>query len=466
MPGASRIPVRLSSLAFLLLLRCHLRVVSAWEIHAAARKLLPVSTAVTSSADITTPVRRKDVYREVFDAVLRAEASCHQAPADKASVNEPVQAQAEFKLYTPSTCTQERLDADVDMDVGYSSDWDSDEDEDEDDDMFLDEDSDSDAPTYDALVALDGAAANTPKLPRLSSIRVYALEAVPEQTGRNGVPFMGRGTPVDKQRRADWAAPARPFFPFVSQPWSVHSTPQPEYYSPSPEMPFQQPGMQMAAGMEMTMDVGYDGAMQVDVQVQMPVPTATPFGMNVIPQMEQAFAQQQQQQECLSWLDPALRAESMSPSPSPAPTSILSLSGSAYPSQPQQDIHDFPAHTPSPDLSSSSSCSSTSSSSLGSPSPTGCAWHATFLQCLQSPAGCAPFFAPAAPAPAPAPVMEAYAPPPPVVDPVPVPVASGVDMGVGVGISVGMGMFPNQELAQFVRSHLVPGSVTLSHALG
>ena len=69
-----------------------------------------------------------------------------------------------------------------------------------------------DAPTYDALVALDshsnkhadGGAATAKsnpmpklqqKLQRLSSIRVYALEAVPGQTGLNGVPFMGRGTP-------------------------------------------------------------------------------------------------------------------------------------------------------------------------------------------------------------------------------------------------------------------------------
>ena len=47
----------------------------------------------------------------------------------------------------------------------------------------------------------------------------------------------------------------------------------------------------------------------------------------------------------------------------------------------------------------------------------------------------------------------------------PAPVASGIDMGVGVG-TVDTGMFPNQELAQFVRSHLIPGSVTLGHVLG
>ncbi|KAI0711826.1 hypothetical protein C8T65DRAFT_647421 [Cerioporus squamosus] len=411
----------------------------------------------------------KDVYREVFDAVLRAEASCRQTPADKAADPKPVQAapQAEFQLYTPSTCTQERLDADVDMDVGYSSDWDSDEDDDDDDDddMLLDSDSDSDAPTYDALVALDGTAStpfgshgpDTPKLPRLSSIRVYALEAVPEQTGRNGVPFMGRGTPVDKQRRADWAAPARPPLPaamrFVSQPWSSHSSPPSEYFSPSPELPFQQPGMQVTAGMEMGMAVGYDSAMQVDVQVQvqMPVPTATTFGMtaSVVPQMEQAYGQQQ---ECLSWLDPALRAESMSPSPSPAPTSVASYSPAVL-----SPMQDYPAHTPSPDLSISSASSSLSS--LGSPSPTGCAWHATFLQCLQSP-GCAPFFAP--PSPSPAPSADAYVPVPPPIDPVPVP----VPVPVAPFSSGGIGMFPNPELAQFVRSHLVPGSVTLSHALG
>ena len=66
-------------------------------------------------------------------------------------------------------------------------------------------------------------------------------------------------------------------------------------------------------------------AMQVDVQMpvpmqmqsQTPVPTLSPaFGMGM--GMQHAYAQQPQQQqsqeECLSWLDAALRAESMSPS--------------------------------------------------------------------------------------------------------------------------------------------------------
>ena len=464
------------------------------------------------------------MYREVIDAVLRAEASCAQALSS--DIAGPEHPQAEFKLYT-----QDDADADMaaDGDVGYSSDWDSDEDDDDDDEddedgMLVDEANpeDSNAPTYGALVALDSDA-NTditatrlsrtkpqPRLPPLSSIRVYALEAVPEQTARNGVPFMGRGTPVDRQRRADWAAPARPCLPYSRLPY-LQQQAHTQVWSPSPPSEFYSPVYQQGAGVEMGYE--HERGMQVDapmpmpMQVQMPVPTLSPaFGMGM--SMEHPFTQQQQQppqqpqEECLSWLDPALRAESMSPSPSPAPATPYV-------------VQDYPAPTPSPDpsisalsslssfsdVSLSSSCSSASSmSSLGSPSPTGCAWHATFLQCLQSPAGCAPFFASCPPSPPPAspghiavavpvaassldtvpvPVsasvseMDAYvsAPVPafaPTNAPVlvePAPVAAGVDMGVGVG-TVGTGMFPNQELAQFVRSHLIPGSVTLGHALG
>ena len=92
-------------------------------------------------------------------------------------------------------------------DLGYSNDWhSSDEDENQDDeDMLIGGNiSRRDAPTYDALVALDshsnkhadaGAAtakSNTmpklqQKLQRLSSIRVYALEAVPGQAGQLGL---------------------------------------------------------------------------------------------------------------------------------------------------------------------------------------------------------------------------------------------------------------------------------------
>ena len=170
------------------------------------------------------------MYREVIDAVLRAEASCAQASV--ADIAGPEHPQAEFKLYT-----QDDADADMaaDGDVGYSSDCDleedDDEDEDDEDDMLVDADNslDSDAPTYDALVALDSDS-NTdiittriprtkpqPKLPPLSLVRVYALKAVPEQTGR--MPFMGRGTPVDRQRRADWVAPA-PVSRLITRPRS------------------------------------------------------------------------------------------------------------------------------------------------------------------------------------------------------------------------------------------------------
>ncbi|KAI0788322.1 hypothetical protein C8Q74DRAFT_673329 [Fomes fomentarius] len=290
------------------------------------------------------------------------------------------------------------------MDVGYSSDWDSDEDEEEDDD-FMDMDIDGTLPTYDEVLALDCAAdpSHKPgaiKLPPLSSIPVFALEGVPEPTGRNGVPFMGRGTPVDRQRRADWATPPAPFIPtslrFTPSQWSP--TPPPtEYYSPSPEMAFSIPNtVQVNPGM----DVGYDSAasmpmpMPIQVDLPMPAPTAQygmSVNMNVVPQFEhQSYAQPVP--ECMPWLDPALRTESASPSPSPVPTAIVShsISSSVSP-PPYPSSQEYPTpipviSTPSPDFGSS--CSSTSVGSvstsdseagpaLGSPNSTGCAWHAT-----------------------------------------------------------------------------------------
>ncbi|KAI0750231.1 hypothetical protein C8Q80DRAFT_1269970 [Daedaleopsis nitida] len=439
----------------------------------------------------------KDVYREVFEAVLRAEALTAQrsseAPshiATTADAPSPAE-QAEFKLYTPSTCTQARTDADgdSDMDVGYSSDWDSDEDEDDDEDDDLLMDTDGTLPTYDAVIALDGQEPTATKLPRLASIRVYALEAVPEQNARNGVPFMGRGTPVDRQRRADWASPPRPCFSsFSHQPW----TPSAQFFAPSPQIAFSAP-------------------MQVDAGVyQMSVSAHSPYGASPM-QVDEPYVPVEP--PCMPWLDPALRAESASPSPSPVPSVIVppslpSFAPPPYSSVPLSSavVHDIPSVSVellSSSISSSSSSSAASDASApttGSPSPTGCAWHATFLQCLQSP-GCAPFFA-SEPALAPAPALAPtpmYAAPPVPTDPVSGPALSPVQdstpfvgqapvspppqlppyaqnadatgMGVGVGgVGVGegtaMGMFPNQELAQFVRSHLVPGSVTLSHALG
>ena len=235
------------------------------------------------------PFCRKEVYRE--------EASCAEAPpAEEAGPEHP---QAEFK--------QDDADADMaaDGDVGYSSDWDSDEDDDEDeddeDDMLVNEDNslDSNAPMYDALVALNSDSntdTTTPRIPRtkpqlrlplLSSVRVYVLEAVPEQTGRNGVPFMGRGTPVDRQRRADWAAPAQPCLPYSHLPLVQQQT-QTQVWSPSPSSELYSPASQHSVGME----TGYESAMQVDVQ--MPIPTPSPaFGMEM--SMEHTYAQQAQQ---------------------------------------------------------------------------------------------------------------------------------------------------------------------------
>ena len=136
-----------------------------------------------------------------------------------------------------------------------------------------------------------------------------------------------------------------------------------------------------------------------------------------------------------------------------------------------------------------------------SPTGTGCALHESFLECLQAP-GCACVAMAMVAGPG-APFSFFSSPPQSVAfvgtgdaaGPMGAAgVSGGADAGVGAAIGMGsmgtsitmgmMGMgastgtgggagggiaavFPNQELAQFVRAHLVPaGSVTLSHALG
>ena len=155
------------------------------------------------------------------------------------------------------------------MDAGYSSDWDSDEDEDksEDDDLLFD----AHAQTQDGPTPFDnaanagwspgGQAFGPPRLPPLASVPVYGLECVPEQTSRNGVPFMGRGTPADRARRAEWAAPAIPLLPraiAMDGGCSLWMRPSRPFYASQPEVTF--PAMDMSFT-----------PMEIDVQPQVQV---------------------------------------------------------------------------------------------------------------------------------------------------------------------------------------------------
>ncbi|PIL28359.1 hypothetical protein GSI_09510 [Ganoderma sinense ZZ0214-1] len=394
----------------------------------------------------------KETYRAVYEAVVQAEELAAQKflPQAPSTASESVPSPsspvtAPFTLYTPSSCAAAALvdaDGDMDMDAEYSSDWDSDEDE----DLLFD----AHAQTFDGVdpfsnatnapTNLGGQAFGPPTLPPLASVPVYALECVPEQTGRNGVPFVGRGTPVDRARRAEWLSPAVPLLPraMAMDLWMRHSRSSPAFYAPQP-----------------LMSMGFE-PMQIDIQ----------------PQFEQ---QEYAQHECMPWLDPALRAASSSPSPSPVPAVPYTV-----PCTPAHQLEqpDFAMATPeypsTPDLSSSPSSSSSSLSQSGSPSPTGCAWHATFLQCLQSPTGCAPCFSSP---PTSGPV--AYVEPP---NPTPQHGAATTQafigsqpqspLGQGMELDLEQEAFAMRREEGYVRVHthtplpVVSGSVTLSHALG
>ncbi|KAI8977850.1 hypothetical protein BD414DRAFT_539095 [Trametes punicea] len=425
----------------------------------------------------------KRVYRDIFRAVVHAEALAAQEAHAKAvaSASHQLRVQPElenavaanpdpptqFEHYTPP---EHDVDADGDTtmeDASSSSedssdpDLDSDTDSDDDDsDSELDSDADSidnttPPPSYEKVLILTPAqpdgAPTLPRLPRLSSIRVFGLDPHPPST-RDGVPFIGRGTPADRQRLADWAAPAPPLrlrtpSPSPAPIWA----PEPLYFTqdmvPEPALP--------AADLPSSAEAGMRTAFGMDV-----LDGAHPNG--------------------LSWLDPALRAESLSPSPTPAPT--------AFPDVPPSPVahFDIPAHVPVGFPFPSPPSAYAASPSPGPLSPTGCALHESFLECLQAP-GCAgptlgaspPFLfsspspssssssclssCPSSPPSPSSPLSTSFSPPSCVQSD-----ASSEELFSPPTLAPPASVaFPNQELAQFVRSHLSPGgSVTLGHALG
>lgn len=380
--------------------------VALWRRLSSSSPVLPIHTHHTA---------RKHVYRDVFRAVVHAEAAAADAKTAAAATPAPVfsaeqlpgtaataheSRHTQFELYAPSQYVSVDADGDTCMETESSS-----EDDDEDDEDSDDEDMEQDVVevAYERVLILDTPASpisTPPRLPRLSSIRVSSLEPYPPSV-RDGVSFIGRGTPADPQRLADWGTPVRSRA-LSSPPW----TPEPLFFTPD-----------MVPQMTTTVNASI---MQPDFNMD-----TAGLGM--------------------SWLDPSLHAESMSPSPSPTPTSYQP-SMSSYDDSTNPVSFGFAGVTVPHPVFSDDPISH--NPPLGA---TGCAVHESFLECLRG-SGCSGpgLGAPsvfAAPSPSLesvmpdielAPVLAAVAPPP----------------------------FPNPVLTQWVRSCIPSGSVTLGHALG
>ncbi|KAI0761613.1 hypothetical protein BD413DRAFT_674380 [Trametes elegans] len=396
----------------------------------------------------------KKIYKDVFRAVVFAEALAAQQAYEEAlaaqqealaveeaqtqlhaqvevDVAEKAQAglapaEAQFELYTPTEFADEHgLDADGDITMDDAADEeDEDDDEDEGEDADVEDDiEDAPPPAYEQVIILNTPQTpptNKPRLPRLSSIRILGLDG---ELPRNadGVAYIGRGTPVERQRLNEWAAPAVPIQYRAQSPAAL--SPEPFYFTP-------------------------DMVPQVDMQ------TSSSPTSSVDTDMTAAFAMDFDSSS-MSWLDPSLRADSVSPSPSPAPIFFPAFEA------PMASGALTPAAVPQPNFGVPSAIDNTPSES----SPTGCALHGSFLECLQAPGCAGPLLAgPSGPAPPYLPLAVSLPPRPSS----PMPCATAVDTPplIMTSFTAPPAVFPNKELTQFVRSHLVPGSVTLGHALG
>ncbi|KAL7278101.1 hypothetical protein ACG7TL_008071 [Trametes sanguinea] len=442
---------------------------------------------------------RKRVYRDVFRAVVQAEALAFEeiygeslapahADASAAVQSEMCKATAgiQFEHYTPDEEDMDDdadadADGDIDMeDVQSSSDSgdssDSDADADADTAFYDESDSDSESdesdeePPYEQVLILTPAASSAtdppPMLPRLSTVRVHGLDSHPTPA-RNGVPFIGRGTPAARARRADWALPVSKI-PIRSPSRSLspcENTWEDQGYFTQDMVPMEPAPVASAAfGVGMQMEYGVDVFGDRDAANQLDAPASSP-------------------EHAMPWLDPVLRAESLSPSPplTPGPSTPPAPFASGEPSHEQHIVP--PPYVFQPPTYDAALFDGVAQNVSGG---TGCALHATFLECLQAP-GCAGpaltsslYGASAAPAHPPfvfSPSPSA-SPSPPLLSPpltpfVPAvaydgPVPGATAQGAGAGAYT----FPNEELAQFVRAQLDgppasgSGSVTLRNALG
>ncbi|KAH9926532.1 hypothetical protein B0H21DRAFT_764062 [Amylocystis lapponica] len=247
-----------------------------------------------------------------------------------------------------------------------------------------------------------------PHIPCLSSIRVPYLEPTPF-VSPEGKAFMGRGTPVDRQRLADWSYCLSAFgFGARGEEWT------PMLFLPSVlSAPAASPPPARVSLMSDLDDLYIDGGLfpgEAALLAPYPEPV-TPVG---------SFSYSPTPSEH-SWLDIPARPS----------TSAAGLSSSVDPLTP--DLLPAP---PTDTLSTASS-------------QTGCAWHSSFLQCLLgtgvgSGCSCMPC-APAMPAVTPAPAL---------------PAANVASSSTVAAAPVEEGFDMSLEQAQ------LQASSTLSHALG
>ncbi|OBZ72167.1 hypothetical protein A0H81_07367 [Grifola frondosa] len=280
----------------------------------------------------------------------------------------------EFRLYTPATYSR-AVDGDGDalMDIDseelFTSD---DEDEDEDDDLDLDEDEEVNLPGTGQLNAgayfsgsqpqedhlsgapsprptgfsnrtegqpmqappeppapTPGAAAPTaqlpvvelpnplPQLPCLTSLRV-SVEQFPILTPE-GRSYMGRGTPIDRQRRMDWGEP----MVACTLPALV---PEHEHACQGARAPASHFNVNVNIGMHMGMGMDMYGGMPPPF-AQYPEPAPSSPMLSAYPTPPMTFpTYTPSAPDCTAWLDPALRppapamaiaSSSFGPVPSP-----------------------------------------------------------------------------------------------------------------------------------------------------
>ncbi|KAI0951492.1 hypothetical protein AcW1_008526 [Taiwanofungus camphoratus] len=241
-----------------------------------------------------------------------------------------------------------------------------------------------------------------PQLPRLSSIRVPYLEPCPILSPE-GKLYMGRGTPIDRQRRTDWASCSGrasgsefmlerdEWMTMMFFPVSMNAPP------PSPASSAHKASMmpELQFGVDQAMSM-YAGADQPSFGVGNSLLSSYPMSPG-----PSCFSYTPPQPE-RAWLDPTLH-------PPPPPSTPLS-SGFSLPSDPPPlfPLHPAPAPAASPDTLPGSSIAPSPSQSQ-SHVQTGCMFHTSLLQCLfAAGVGCSsvpvpvPGTAPAAP-PSPAP---------------------------------------------------------------
>jgi len=309
--------------------------------------------------------------REIVQAVVAAQAE-RSSPS------------AEFLLYTPANYSESDDDfTDIEdslMDLDDDDDFDWDDDEDESDLYSTAMEGDAGDHIMDARDALHGPIQipslpmipfvdpplMAPQLPRLSSIRVPHLEPCPLLTPE-GKTYMGRGTPIDRQRRQDWANIRPGPFSYMTQDWLSMFLPP----SPNPSLPpssIQMPlnpessyGVPAEVGPFSCTEQGTFGAggqllSSYTTQASQPTPVSYPMPVPE-PASERA------------WLDPTLRSALTSP----LVPALLPLE--------QEPAAPLPNFT----------TTSTTEDGLTNSAQhwTGCAWHSTLMQCLLA-SGCMP----------------------------------------------------------------------------